>query len=565
MQMRGNKFFDYLMTLIPLRQETVRWLPDSVPCVACTSRRYILACAPDTCTSLPAQANDLDAFLERLLKTDAYQYFVALKQMKEDELQAMLGRVLLFLVEASGEPVLLSMLVLIFSDGDEDMSRLPGSRLQLYETALSEAIKRRLQIEQQANGEGKEAEQLDGAAEAAAEKEAKKEAKEEREETKEEAEMRRKAARKATTAAYMGSKTTKFSTDAKSVDLVYAEYGHALRVLAEDKSGMEFRNIIQKSVPKHMRQDTMTLVEESRKPPTAQTRQVGFQMLQQVAVANQIGGRREFSSKDVVTSLAQHTEELIHWMSLECDKERGVMMIKTLEEATRNAPAQYQFTHLSFQEGLYAMHLLKIVDKPDWTDWDTDSLASAFLNNRFLNNTCCIASGKLGTLLAQRRSKWDFSAQSGNALSLFGRQSLWFICQKNEALEALDLTESDVKPSDTAGLCKLIATCSHLQKLGLGSNGLGKMDGSQLRQLSQALTEAHSLIELDLSSNQLGRTGVEAVARALCECPMLQVLNLSYNEPGDRFKNLLRLIRTHKELRSLSMIERRKEDFGTNG
>ena len=111
----------------------------------------------------------------------------------------------------------------------------------------------------------------------------------------------------------------------------------------------------------------MTLVEESRKPRDAHTLLVGFNMLQEVAVANQVGGRREFSSRDVVTSLAQHTDELIQWLSLESDKEKGVMMIKTLEEASRTAPAQYQFTHLSFQEGLYAIHLLNIVDKPDWT------------------------------------------------------------------------------------------------------------------------------------------------------------------------------------------------------
>ena len=71
--------------------------------------------------------------------------------------------------------------------------------------------------------------------------------------------------------------------------------------------------------------------------------------------ANQVVGRREFSSKDVVSSLAQHTEGLIQWLSLEGDKDRGVMMIKTLEEATRTAPAQYQFTHLSFQEGPYLL------------------------------------------------------------------------------------------------------------------------------------------------------------------------------------------------------------------
>ena len=85
------------------------------------------------------------------------------------------------------------------------------------------------------------------------------------------------------------------------------------------------------------------------------------------------------------------------------------------------------------------------------------------MNNRYLNNTCCIASGKLGTLLAHKRSHWDFSARSGNALSPFGRQSLWFICENNLKLEVLDLSGSDVTPKDAGGLCTLIATCPLLK------------------------------------------------------------------------------------------------------
>ena len=53
-------------------------------------------------------------------------------QLEPAALQELLARVLLFLVEASGEPVLLSMLVLIFSDGHEEefISRLPASRVR---------------------------------------------------------------------------------------------------------------------------------------------------------------------------------------------------------------------------------------------------------------------------------------------------------------------------------------------------------------------------------------------------------------------------------------------------
>jgi hypothetical protein len=48
------------------------------------------------------------------------------------------------------------------------------------------------------------------------------------------------------------------------------------------------------------------------------------------------------------------------WLSLNKD-EAGVILTKTLEIQTDNAPAQYQFKHLSFQEGLYAQHLLQTI------------------------------------------------------------------------------------------------------------------------------------------------------------------------------------------------------------
>lgn len=205
------------------------------------------------------------------------------------------------------------------------------TRLELYDTALNEAIKRRVREASAVAIEEGEA-QLDApTVEVAGEA----------------VEAKKGKSRKATTTTYAGNQgKKKFSTESKSTDLVYATYGNALRVLSEDKTGNDFRNLVQKSVPKHMRQDVMTLVEESRKPTIQVT---VFHMLQLVAVANQTMGRREFSSKDMVLSLAQHTDELIQWLSLEGDRERGVTMIKTLEEATKSAPAQYQFTHLSFQ------------------------------------------------------------------------------------------------------------------------------------------------------------------------------------------------------------------------
>ena len=553
MQMRGNQFFDHLMALVPLRQET-----------------------------MPSKEQVEDTFIAQLVETDAYAYFLKLGQFEAEELQEMLQNVLLFLVEASGEPVLLSMLVLIFSDGDEDLTRLPVSRLELYECALKVAIQRRLYQQLQAThasvpgkGAAKEeaievAESFKGAlGEAVSEGGAAKvEVLLAEQETPEEAAAReraekRKANRKAST--FTGVRDgTRFSTEAKSTELVYAEYTHAQRVLAEDKSQTEFRTIIQKSVPKHMRQDVITLVEECRKPPSSKSQEVGLHMLKLVAVANQLAGRREFSSKDMVVSLAQHTDELITWLALEIDKEKGVALIKTLEQQTRNTPAQYQFTHLSFQEGLYALHLLMVVDKPDWTNWDTDATAADFLNNRYMNNTCRIAAGRLGTLLAQRRPSWDFSAED-TKLSEFGKQALWFVSESNELLEGVNLRENGVGPNDTVGLSTLISGCPKLRMLNLAANGLGSMERQQLRTVARALRGNQTLTKIDLSNNHFGQSGTDLVVSALRECREMRELGMSYNEPGDRCKELVAMIKEHRRLERLSIVEKRKEDLGTRG
>eukprot|EP00966_Prymnesium_polylepis_P071266 1655477-Prymnesium_polylepis.1 len=78
MQMEGNAFFDHLMALIPVRQEQ------------------------------PATAGQQEAdalFFTKLVETQAYRYFLKLNQAGADELKELLARVLLFLVEATGEPV----------------------------------------------------------------------------------------------------------------------------------------------------------------------------------------------------------------------------------------------------------------------------------------------------------------------------------------------------------------------------------------------------------------------------------------------------------------------------
>ena len=53
-------------------------------------------------------------------------------QVAEADLDVLLEGKLVFLVDATGIPVLLSLLVLIFTSGGEDLTKLPSNRIELY-------------------------------------------------------------------------------------------------------------------------------------------------------------------------------------------------------------------------------------------------------------------------------------------------------------------------------------------------------------------------------------------------------------------------------------------------
>ena len=87
---------------------------------------------------------------------------------------------------------------------------------------------------------------------------------------------------------------------------------------------------------------------------------LGIKMLRNVAVINQQNGRREFSSAQVACALLLElpiAEGFTMWLHLD-KEEAGLPLTKTLEAQTDASPAKYQFKHLSFQEGLFAQHLL---------------------------------------------------------------------------------------------------------------------------------------------------------------------------------------------------------------
>ena len=143
----------------------------------------------------------------------------------------------------------------------------------------------------------------------------------------------------------------------------------------------------------------------------------------------------------------------------------GLPLIKTLEVQTEAAPAQYQFKHLSFQEGLFAQHLLLQAEE-GWEGWATDEAAASFLNNAFMNNTCRIAAGHLGSRLARRKPIWDFNTHT---LTQVGLTALWLIMEFNDKVATLLLDGNDVgaRADDSVGLGRAMVTAPALRKLSL--------------------------------------------------------------------------------------------------
>ena len=143
---------------------------------------------------------------------------------------------------------------------------------------------------------------------------------------------------------------------------MYDAYAIAARILDAIQKGAKLRaKLYALRAQGHKLRPTVAVLVEGALSRKNYQPAIGMDMLRRVAVSNQLAGRREFSSRHVVGTLEGHNKEQTLWLSLNKD-EAGVILIKTLEVQTDNAPAQYQFKHLSFQEGLYAQHLLQTVE-----------------------------------------------------------------------------------------------------------------------------------------------------------------------------------------------------------
>jgi len=515
-------------------------------------------------------------------KNYAYGHYNFFRQrlagtVPENELDELLEEKLVFLVDATGIPVLLSLLVLIFTSGGEDLTKLPSNRIELYELGIESAISKRLQRggshENQPEGTdllihdwmrlfNLDRGQSSTVQTTTKEKKGEREHKPTRKAAMKFEDLRgnsdydaqKKTQENSQNAQGNAQEKAVFKLTPNEVYEVFKHGAHYLREAVKPEVQRTELNRIELLMPKKLVDTVMMLVNANLKMLLGErAHSFGLSMLRNVAVTNQQNGRREFSSAHVAQALLldlPNPEGLTLWLHLN-KEEGGLPLTKTLEAQTEAAPAQYQFKHLSFQEGLFAQHLL-IMAQDGWDGWATDESAAKFLNNPFMNNTCRIAAGHLGTPLAKRRPVWDFSI---SRLTETGLQALWLIMDKNDKLTTLNLQGNAVgkRETDAAGMARMLMTSTALSYLNLGSNYLGELK-HYLRHFGRGLSVNKTLVQLDVSNNSLGPDGIRAICTSLRTTVSLKKLDVSFNNPG-REPALSELLRAHLGLRSIGVVE----------
>ena len=332
---------------------------------------------------------------------------------------------LVFLVDATSVPVLLSLLVLIFTAGGEDLTKLPSNRIELYELGIDSAIAKRLRTKRQESDEGPQSGEatdvlirrwmmlfnLDRTQMATDDDQHLPEKKREHRPSRKQAikfdeiEGNQAGGAAGSKGGSGGEQSLAIKAEPKDTYEIFRHGSHYLREAANPEVQRTELNRIELLMPKKLVDTVMMLVNTNLKLLLGgRAHDVGIKMLRNVAVINQQNGRREFANAEALLLELPLLEGFTMWLHL--DKEGGLLLTKTLEAQTDASP-KYQFKHLSFQEGLFAQHLLMQAAE-GWDGWATDEQAAEFLNNPFMNNTRRIASGYPRSLLAKQRSTWTF-------------------------------------------------------------------------------------------------------------------------------------------------------------
>ena len=171
-----------------------------------------------------------------------------------------------------------------------------------------------------------------------------------------------------------------------------------------------------------------------------------------------------------------------------------------------------------------------------------------------MNNTCRIAAGHLGGLLARQRPVWDFHEAH---LTENGRSALWFIMKENLEVEQLLLSENEIHWDDVIGLSVVISSCPKLHTLDLSGNELHKLIDTpdrSWRRICEALYYNRTLTDLNLNHNLLGPMGARMTCNALRGLKTLKWLGFSHNEPGTE-PALAELLRQHPSLTAIELVE----------
>ena len=220
-------------------------------------------------------------------------------------------------------------------------------------------------------------------------------------------------------------------------------------------------------------------------------------MLQTLAIANMCAGRREFTSEHAIDAFEaamrsasygsnEAEQALALWQRLLQD-DGAIPLVKVLETdaiAQRRRQGLFQFKHLSFQEALYAQHLVD-TNARDLVVWADDARYHEFVTNPFHHQTMLIGGGRLGVALARVRPKWELSSLDASATAavralLDGNNELTGLrlqsCHELEELPELAGAVGLTSIGDGA-----FAACSSLSAIELPSSLTSIGDGAFVR------------------------------------------------------------------------------------
>ena len=219
-----------------------------------------------------------------------------------------------------------------------------------------------------------------------------------------------------------------------------------------------------------------------------------------ISSANMLNQRRVFTTNDATVALAR-AKLAGNWDQLSAGYD-DLPLIKTLEEGSAEVlNSVYQFRHLSFQEGLFALQVFESADVARTLVRRNKSLAGV-VNDVFFANCCQIGGHKLGQQLANI-CKSTTKLQGVMTVRTFpgSRRTKRQVLLSAEGVQTL----SYILPGLKQRLLHL-----DFSKVGL--------DDSHLQALANGLKDNGQLLSLELSYNRFGAVQVARVLLPLLTC-----------------------------------------------